>query len=94
MTKEKSNADDGYALLVDDLFVSLSCFHALEPVLTCFLPSIRRAKAERLSAIRAMQARQRKGILSEADELKLAEEMSKMARVSKSKSGDSDCIIQ
>lgn len=53
----------------------------------------RRAKAERLSAIRAMQARQRKGILSEADKLKLAEEMAALSKTERMKTNDSDCVV-
>lgn len=40
-----------------------------------------------------MQARQRKGILSKADELKLAEEMALLSKTEKLKASDSDCII-
>ncbi|TKY90182.1 hypothetical protein EX895_000180 [Sporisorium graminicola] len=53
----------------------------------------KRAKAERLSAIRAMQARQRKGILSKADELKLAEEMAMLSKTERMKASDSDCVV-
>ena len=56
-------------------------------------PSHRRAKAERLSAIRAMQARQRKGILSKADELKLAEEMAALSKTERMKASDPDCVV-
>ncbi|PWZ02880.1 hypothetical protein BCV70DRAFT_169106 [Testicularia cyperi] len=58
-----------------------------------FDKSNKRARAERISAIKAMQARQKKGILSKEDEIKLAEEMAAMARFGKPKSGDSDCIV-
>ncbi|SJX60187.1 uncharacterized protein SRS1_11501 [Sporisorium reilianum f. sp. reilianum] len=58
-----------------------------------FDKSEKRAKAERLSAIRAMQARQRKGILSKADELKLAEEMALLSKTERMKASDSDCVV-
>ncbi|EST09783.2 Zinc finger, AN1-type [Kalmanozyma brasiliensis GHG001] len=58
-----------------------------------FDKSQKRAKAERLSAIRAMQARQQKGILSEADKLKLAEEMAALSKTERMKASDSDCVI-
>lgn len=40
-----------------------------------------------------MQARQRKGILSEADKLKLAEEMAALSKTEKLKASDSDCVV-
>ncbi|KAJ9476962.1 CDC48-associated ubiquitin-like/zinc finger protein 1 [Pseudozyma hubeiensis] len=65
----------------------------LAPFGKMFDKSEKRAKAERLSAIRAMQARQRKGILSKADELKLAEEMAMLSKTERMKAKDSDCIV-
>ncbi|SPC65176.1 uncharacterized protein UHOD_00250 [Ustilago sp. UG-2017b] len=63
------------------------------PFSKMFDKSEKRVKAERLSAIRAMQARQRKGILSEADKLKLAEEMAALSKTERMKADDSDCLI-
>ena len=40
-----------------------------------------------------MQERQRKGILSEADKLKLAEEMAALSKTERMKAKDSDCIV-
>ncbi|EPQ31994.1 uncharacterized protein PFL1_00192 [Pseudozyma flocculosa PF-1] len=56
----------------------------------------KRAKAERVSAIKAMQARQKKGLLTSSEETKLAEEMASLAKISNTGSGgkkDSDCVI-
>lgn len=39
-----------------------------------------------------MQARQKKGLLTKTEELKLAEEMAEMAKISNGKK-DSDCVV-
>ncbi len=46
-----------------------------------------------MSAIRAMQARQRKGILSDADTVRLAEEMAALSKTERIKASDSDCSV-
>ncbi|GAC73390.1 hypothetical protein PANT_9d00082 [Moesziomyces antarcticus T-34] len=64
-----------------------------QPFGKMFDKSEKRAKAERLSAIRAMQARQRKGILSDADTVRLAEEMAALSKTERIKASDSDCSV-
>ncbi|PWN53065.1 hypothetical protein IE53DRAFT_310908 [Violaceomyces palustris] len=53
----------------------------------------KRAKAERKSAIKAMQERQKKGLLSAAEETRLAEEMAALAKSSRGAKPKEDCVI-
>lgn len=55
----------------------------------------RRAKSENISAIKAMQARQKKGLLTQTEQVKLAEEMAKMhmSNEAEDKKKKEDCII-
>lgn len=60
-----------------------------------FFPSFRRAKSEHVSAIKAMQARQKKGLLTQSEQVKLAEEMAKlhMSNEAEDKKKKDDCTI-
>lgn len=53
------------------------------------LPTCRRARSEHASAIKAMQARHAKGLLSQAEQVRLAEEMALM----KDKKENRDCVV-
>lgn len=65
---------------------------------TTSLPARRRAKSEQMSAIKAMQARHQKGLLTHAEQVKLAEEMARLdtsdgTHPANSKDKKGDCVI-